>query len=264
MKTEAAVASGWDDLIFENRNKEYGAYDIRRSYSGNATTAMMICMLAAAGVLLLSGFAFSSEDKIEEPVDGKGELIIIDMPPIEPLHPKEQKRVIPPPSKAVRNVPPLVTIREVPDQPELTDEPVFNAADGAGDPDAGVEVFTGGSDEGVAEPAVVVPPPPVDFAEVMPSYAGGLKEMVKDLGEELRYPVRAKRQTIEGTVFVGFVVNSRGQVVDVKVIRGINDECDKEAMRVVSGMTKWKAGTQNGKPVSVKMVLPVKFKINSI
>jgi protein TonB len=108
-------------------------------------------------------------------------------------------------------------------------------------------------------PLVIEPPKVFDTAEVMPQYEGGMKAMVKFLSKQLRYPTSERLMGHEGTVYVRFVINSAGQVVDVEVIKGVSAILDREAVRVVSMMTKWKPGMQHDLPVNVRMVLPIRF-----
>jgi TonB family protein len=99
------------------------------------------------------------------------------------------------------------------------------------------------------------------MAEIMPEYPGGTSELFKFLGNNLKYPERAKEQNIEGKVYVQFTVDSEGNVVDVVILRGIGGGCDEEAMRVVKLMHKWLPGEQDGKKVSVQYNLPINFKL---
>lgn len=97
--------------------------------------------------------------------------------------------------------------------------------------------------------------------EVMPQYPGGDKAMQEFIRKELRYPAAAKDASIQGTVYVNFVVDATGEVGNIKLIRGIGGGCDEEAMKMVSKMPKWKPGRQNGKNVPVSMTIPVQFKL---
>ena len=100
------------------------------------------------------------------------------------------------------------------------------------------------------------------IVEDMPSYPGGDNARLKFLQSILVYPEKAKKRGIQGTVYITFVVDTDGSVTDVKVLRGIDEECDKEALRVVKLMPKWKPGYQKGKPVRVQFYMPVKFTLN--
>jgi protein TonB len=98
------------------------------------------------------------------------------------------------------------------------------------------------------------------MCEQMPEYVGGLEAMMRYIGSVVRYPKLARKMGIEGTVFVGFVVRKSGEVADCNVIKGVSNECDEEALKAVRGMKAWKPGLQDAKPVSVRFVLPVKFR----
>jgi protein TonB len=124
-----------------------------------------------------------------------------------------------------------------------------------------------GSSEGtgtvnVEVPAVVVPPTIFDRAEVMPAFEGGLEALYKFIKKKIHYPAASRRMGIDGTVFVSFVINSEGKIVDIKTIKGISSDCDKEAERVVSLLPNWSPGMQNHRPVSVRMTLPIKFQLD--
>jgi protein TonB len=95
----------------------------------------------------------------------------------------------------------------------------------------------------------------------MPAYDGGMEEMYRFIKNKVRYPASARRIGIQGTVFVTFVVNSEGKVVNVHTVKGISADCDKEAERVIALLSKWKPGMQNHNAVSVRMTLPIKFQM---
>ena len=97
--------------------------------------------------------------------------------------------------------------------------------------------------------------------EQMPEPENGMAALYQWIGKNIKYPSAARRMGVEGTVYVGFVVDQDGKITDVKAVKGISAECDKEAERVIKMMAPWKAGKQNGKAVRVKYVLPVKFKL---
>lgn len=266
MKTETAVASGWDDLIFENRNKEYGAYDLRKSYSGNATSAMMICMLAAAGILVLSQISFFSDEKPPGEMKNAGGTLVWDEFKIKAVKPeiKPQQHVTTKTFKKDLQV--AVVKHDVIDKPEEKIDDQEQTTSPTGDIGFGQTETSGGDTPGgsVETTPLINVNSVFNGAEVMPSYKEGMDGLIKFMQRKLVYPSRSKRQNIEGTVFVEFVVNREGKVVDLKVVRGISEDCDREAIRVISSMPAWNPGSQQGIPVSVRMVLPVRFKLNSI
>lgn len=100
------------------------------------------------------------------------------------------------------------------------------------------------------------------IVEQQPVPVGGMASFYRYIGENLRYPTRAARQGIEGRVFIQFVVERDGSLTDVQVVRGIGGGCDEEAIRVVQGAPKWEPGRQRGRPVRVRMVLPILFQLN--
>ena len=97
--------------------------------------------------------------------------------------------------------------------------------------------------------------------EEMPTFPGGVEELYKYLGANIKYPEQAKDDNIQGRVFVNFVVEKDGEITNVKILRGIGGGCDEEAIRVVSSMPKWKPGTQRGKNVRVAYNLPIKYSL---
>lgn len=100
------------------------------------------------------------------------------------------------------------------------------------------------------------------IVETMPSFPGGEAALNRFLNENIKYPTIAQENGISGRVFINFVVNRDGQIVDAKVVRGVDPALDQEAMRVVKMMPKWNPGQQRGKPVRVSFMLPVNFVLN--
>jgi periplasmic protein TonB len=100
------------------------------------------------------------------------------------------------------------------------------------------------------------------FVENNPEPLNGFKSFYEQLRKNIKYPRQAKSTGTEGKVFVEFIVNKNGEPSDLKIIRGIGSGCDEEAMRVLS-LVKWEPGKQRGKPVRVKMVLPISFQLSN-
>lgn len=100
-----------------------------------------------------------------------------------------------------------------------------------------------------------------DVVENAPMPPGGMEGWNQYLSKNLKYPTQARRMGIEGTVYVVFVVNTDGSIQDVAILRGIGGGCDEEALRVVSNAPKWEPGKQRGRPVRVRMRLPIRFKL---
>lgn len=118
---------------------------------------------------------------------------------------------------------------------------------------------------GMAEPIEVQEPPQeeiLQYAEEMPEYPGGTQALMDYLKANIKYPAQAKDEGIQGTVYIGFVVYKDGTLGNFKIRRGIRQDLDKEAMRVLKAMPKWKPGKQNGKTVNCEMTIPVKFRLD--
>ncbi len=137
---------------------------------------------------------------------------------------------------------------------------------------ANVKEATVAPSEETHERYVIKAPPPmieevvveteiVDFAEKMPEYPGGSKAMMAYLNKNVKYPVRPQETGIQGRVIVQFVVERDGSISNLIVVRSVDPDLDKEALRVIEAMPKWTPGLQNGKPVRVKYTLPVYFKL---
>lgn len=97
--------------------------------------------------------------------------------------------------------------------------------------------------------------------EEMPEFPGGMAECLKFLGKNIKYPTIAQENGVQGRVIVQFVVNQDGSIVDPVVVRSVDPYLDKEALRVIKTMPKWKPGKQRGKAVRVKYTVPVTFKL---
>jgi len=162
--------------------------------------------------------------------------------------------VLPPPAPVV--VTPVIV--EIPDDEEIEDEIDIPLID--------IET----SAEATITPIVVVPiepevptDEPFTFVEQPASPIGGVSSFYKYLGENINYPPQARRMGVEGKVFVQFVVNRDGSIVDVSVVKGIGAGCDEEAVRVVAKAPAWSPGKQRGKPVRQKMIATVIFKLGN-
>jgi periplasmic protein TonB len=263
MKTQAgsiSVAQRWDDIVFEGRNQSYGAYVLRSLYSKN----LMIAVIATITIIALMVYGpaiaamLKGTEVIEKPPPKK--LVYTELsapPPIDKPKPPPPQIQLPKLQKVIKFVPPKVVKEEVVEEVPTIEEIKQNEV-------AAVEVE--GEDVVFEEPVeqVVVEDENKIFmvVEQQPEFEGGYEAMNKFIAKNLKYPASARRMGIDGTVYVSFVVGKDGTINDVKVLRGISADCDKEAVRVVQMMPPWKPGKQNGKAVFVRFNLPIKFKLN--
>lgn len=103
---------------------------------------------------------------------------------------------------------------------------------------------------------------PFFVSETMPSFPGGMDAFYEYLSTELKYPYRAKKDDVEGKVFLSFIIDKDGSVSEVVVLKGIGSGCDEEAVRVLKNSPKWNPGKQRGQPVRVRQALSIKFEFN--
>ncbi|MCH7415146.1 energy transducer TonB [Belliella sp. R4-6] len=146
-------------------------------------------------------------------------------------------------------------IQEIPDEIEIEEKIEVNFDVDVKEETVIKEVVI--SDAPVEEKADAI----FDVVENAPNPPGGMEGWNQYLSKNLKYPTQARRMGIEGTVYVVFVVNTDGTIQDVDVLRGIGGGCDEEAMRVVKAAPKWEPGKQRGRPVRVRMRLPIRFKL---
>jgi periplasmic protein TonB len=250
----------WDDIIFENRNQEYGAYTLRKSYSYNVLIGVAVT-LAVLGFLLVFPRISDLLDPEQAIVPVKKKLVYTELsapPPIDKPKPPPPQVVLPKLQKVIKFVPPKVVKEEVADEIPTIEELKVNqvaAVEVDGDPEV---VF----DEPVEEVVAQDPDEIFTVVEQQPEFAGGYDALAEYLRANMQYPKMARKMGIEGTVHVSFLVSKTGAISEVKVLRGIMAECDKEAIRVVEKMPSWKPGKQNGHPVHVRLVMPLKFRLN--
>jgi len=199
-------------------------------------------IIALAATLL--AFEWKSYDKS---VEGFGERVVEDVP--EEIIPITEQKVKPPPPPPPKKV---IQINVVEDDVEVEEDVTIDVE---ADEETIVEEYVPIE----VEEEVVEEAPIFTVVESMPEFKGGMPELYKYLGNNIKYPVMAKESGIQGKVYVTFVVERDGSITDVRVLRGIGGGCDEEAVRVVQGMPNWTPGKQRGKPVRVQYNLPVRF-----
>lgn len=261
MTKQKVYAAPMDEIVFERRNKTYGAYILRKLYNKNMNRALIlavIILLAGLAYPLASSYYAKARAGYVEKV-ASADFMDMDKPKEEAPPPPPPP---PPPPAAleqkVKFVAPIVTTEEV-----VEDADIFNQDDlNKTTVNEAVAVEEVAVEEKKVEVIEVEESKPVfTIVEEMPSFPGGDAERNKFLAENIQYPQQATENGIQGTVYVSFVVDSKGNVTDVKVLRGIGGGCDEEAVRVVKMMPQWHPGKQNGKQVRVLFNMPIYFKL---
>ena len=272
------ISNEWSDLLFENRNKEYGAYVLRQQTSNrNIASILIILVLVAAVVGLLV-----AKSVYDEYVCGP-HVVVYDhgmeaskltnkAPEVkraEPVKQEEVENVVEKVINSIKFTAPVIKKDDEVDpedqmrtQEELMSSKVAIAAfDVIGNSETGEvlhakEVLVTEPVKPKAEENVIF-----EVVEQMPTFPGGMSALMQYLSKNIKYPPVAEENGIQGRVICTFVVERDGSVSDIRIAKGVDPSLDKEAIRVVSAMPKWIPGRQNGQSVRVKYTLPVTFRL---
>ena len=262
-----------NDIVFEGRNKAYGAYVLRRLYQRHVTRALIIATSVFALLVFFPLIAQYLKDKMpKEPAKNLKENVLMDAPPLDetkpPPPPPPPEAPPPPPPKltTIKFTPPVVKKdeevkkEEVPDQEELKDKTVATVTVKGNTDAPDLSELSGAGDKVVEE---VVENKVYTYVEQMPQLpgGGGNGAIVNAIQKAVKYPPLALRNQVEGRIFVSFTVNPQGDVSDVKVVKGLGSGLDEETIRAVKTLPKFIPGKQNGRAVSVSFTVPITFKI---
>jgi protein TonB len=263
----------WLDLVFDHRNKNYGAYELRQSYGRTMAKSMGI---AFAAVALLSAAAIIFKAK-PKPIDNRRIIEVtldpsIPKPPVEakpkqpdaPAPMEHQKPAAPVEAKGF-TTPHLVTTEPPTDPPTIdqlknvaigpVDAAGKSGTDNVAKTDEGTPGGTGTAkvDDGVHTLGEVL--------EVMPEPVGGAAAWAKFLQKNLRFPAVAQEQGVSGKVLLSFIIEKDGTLSNIKVDRPAGYGFDEEALRVLKLAKAWKPGEQNGQNVRVRYSIPISFQL---
>ena len=270
------IDNNWVDLVFEGRNKEYGAYVLRKETGKRNLKSMLlvfaviIAIMAAVAAKVAIENAFPKKVAMETDVElsklaQKKEAKVEKKAPVK----VEEQKVVEKVKSSVKFIPPVIKKdSEVKPEEELKSQEDLNKTktaigsfDVKGNDEAGGEVLK-------AKEVIAQPEPPkeeetkvFDVVEVMPSFPGGQGALFEWLSKNIKYPVVAEENGVQGRVIVTFVVERNGSITDVQVVKSVDPSLDKEAVRVVKAMPHWIPGKQNGSAVRVKFTVPVTFRL---
>ena len=215
---------------------------------GKKSTGLLIGYVLALAVMFIA-FEWSERDKVINIDSGLSEVVFEEE--MIPITEQEEQKAPPPPPEA----PKAEEIIEIAENDADVEETTIQASD---ETDKAVEVKyvpVEVEEEEVEEQQIF------QVVEEMPEFPGGMGECMKWLGKNMKYPTISQENGVQGRVIVQFVVNRDGSIVDPVVVRGVDPYLDKEALRVISTMPKWKPGKQRGKAVRVKYTVPVMFRL---
>ncbi len=255
MAKDKIQAPAFDDIVFELRNKEYGAYKMRKKYNRTVMWALLVGIVIVGTAVItpyINAKALeNSKKRAERQVEIKMENLDQPNEQVAPPPPPP-----PPPSDVVQQqkyVPPVVVDSIKPEdvQQIMTADDAQNTVK---DQEV-VEVAEVKEEVQEAEPEEI----PFVVVEEMPMFPGGDGELLKYIAEHTTYPDIAKENNIQGRVIVRFCVTAKGGVSQVSILKGVDPELDAEAMRVVKTLPPFKPGKQGGKPVPVWYMVPITF-----
>lgn len=270
------MSAEYDDILFRYKNKDYGAYVLRKAYDRNMVKA---CLIAIAFLVMmvylpniakafrgenlnddlifkefeLSDYKEVKEEKKPEPIPepikkpALKRATLAFVKPIVRQDDKAKEEIAPPDVEDLANV-------------EIGTKTVVGTPDGVPD---GLEEIIGNepAPTGMEEHKPAKIEVPFTIVEQMPAFPDGEAAMFGFISKHIDYPDMAKNNGIEGTVYVSFVVEKDGSITNVQVRRDIGGGCGEEAVRVVKMMPNWLPGKQRGVPVRVQFNLPIKYKL---
>ena len=254
MKRKNEKVPGFDDIIFENRNKEYGAYDLRKKYIPAVFWSVLGACTIFSGIILAS---FS----VEKDVNGNETKPLY---VVAKLDPSLNKPLIKPPDVPLKKLNVEVPKYLAPDVVDKVDSNAKTMMANASLDTFHINRPVSDTSSGYKETAQVIPPDPepVVTVEEMPVFPGGSEALLKFISDNLNYPAKAIESNIEGKVIIRFVVSTDGSVKRITLLRGVDPLLDEEAVRVISLLPKWKPGKNNGTPASVWFSVPVSFRLS--
>ena len=272
----------WRDIVFEGKNKEFGAYTLRAGSVHRHSKAIIIVLsVLIPGLILLALFyngTFGQPEEEQVFINTEVEITQLEDDYEEDIEEEETFELPPEPEE-------IIAPEEVANEQQVTailvtedenyeedkqvknqDEVMDNAAMfGTVDVTEGVEDLnkTRIIDQVIAEEKPVVDEQVYNIAmvEQQPEFPGGAQAMYKWLGDHINYPPVAAEEGVQGKVIVEFVVSKTGAIENARVLRGRHPALDKEALRVVKAMPNWNPGRNNGNAVKVTYTLPVTFKL---
>lgn len=273
----------WRDMIFEGKNKEYGAYEMRAKSDSRHNRAMLVIIIVLFAVAILAWTVNTVIEQAQARPEDTTEQAMVEMATDdvqeeepqeeEPQRVEEQKPEVLP--EEVLNTMKATELKitadaEVKEEIKSQDEmKETTTAVGATDFDKGTDdlnVVREHKDEVVVEEKTepVDDNKVFDVVEQNPVFPGGEAALLKYVAEHIRYPAMAQENNIQGRVVVQFVVTKTGSIGQVKVVRSKDPDLDKEAIRVVKSLPKFTPGKMNGHAVNVWYTLPINFKLQGV
>jgi len=256
----------WTDRVFDDRNKAYGAYELRHSYSNTMVKAMVITFLSV-GVLFGSTVLFRDNSAVTTLPKNDTKVVVVQqfakpdesLPKPKPAESIKQAEAV----KTTKFVP-MVVKPDVDAQKPVVNTVITSTAIGPATVDGPETKGPPAIDKGPVGPPstpspateIVYSPGSIDF---MPEPVGGAAAWNKFLSKNLRFPAVAQEEGVGGKVFLSFIIEKDGSLSNITVDKAAGHGFDEEALRVLKLAKAWKPGMQNGQPVRVKYSIPITF-----
>jgi protein TonB len=269
------IDNGWVDLVFDGKNQAYGAYQLRKD-TGKRNLKALLTMFAAFAIIAAIVIAKVSIDNYiasrNAAIETDVELTSLAEKKEAKVERKEEPQVEKIEVEKVKSSVAFTT-PEIKKDEEVQEDQEMKSQDELASTNTAIGAFTvEGNDEQAGEvlkaKEVIAQPEPkeeetkvFDVVEEMPQFPGGPSALFEYLSKNIKYPVVAEENGVQGRVIVTFVVERDGSITDVKVVKSVDPSLDKEATRVVKSMPHWIPGKQNGSAVRVKYTVPVTFKL---
>ncbi len=282
------ISNDWLSLVFKDRNKAYGAYEMRRTAPKRFNWSLIVVLLIIIGAFAISFVVNKVQEARRAELEQQMKMAELEAAKNKPKEekkavvkekepekkPEEKKEVVEKVKSSIKFTAPVIKKdSEVKAEDEFKSQAQLmqtNTAIGAlnvqGNDDGGAVLRT--TMTTIAAPAAPEPEKKeevetkvFDMVEQMPSFPGGEAALMEWLNKHIHYPAIAQENGVEGRVIVQFVVGHDGSISGVTIARSVDPSLDQEAKRVVRAMPKWIPGKQNGKSVNCKFTLPVTFRL---
>lgn len=263
VKDKQEYIPDFDDLIFKSRNREYGAYQLRKKYKSFVITGIIISVFIACSVVIVPFMANRTPDTL---IAGGGRFVQVRMDNLEPPEEFYVPAAPPPPSpeesekiqEIIKYVAPEVvdTVLSIDLTPIATDEVLAHTdkpiAEISGATGFGNDILEGEGGYGTDDPFFLV--------EVMPSFRGGDLNKFRDyIQKRTNYPQEAIDKKIQGRVYLTFIIEPDGSVTNVTIVKGVDPLIDNEALKAIRNSPDWSPGLQRGQPVRVRYSMWLSF-----
>ena len=270
------IDNSWVDLVFEGKNQAYGAYQLRKDTGKRNVKALVWVLIGIAAIFAIAYANLAIQNAMKQNVSVETDVELSKLAQKkeakverkEPVKVEMEQKVVEKVKSSVK-----FTAPEIKKDDEVKPEDELKSQDDLSKTNTAIGAFdVKGNDEAEGEvlkaKEVVVDEKPkeeetkvFDVVEQMPQFPGGPQALFEYLSKNIKYPVVAEENGIQGRVIVTFVVERDGSITDVKVAKSVDPSLDKEAMRVVKSMPHWIPGKQNGAAVRVKYTVPVTFRL---